>query len=461
MLNRNPCETASARLQRILRDNRDTSRGGTYAVCSSHPAVLEAAISQAVADGSILHVESTSSQVNQFGGYSGLMPRQFADSLRSNAIRLGLPSDRILLGGDHLGPFPWRSEPSHSALNKACDLVRDCVAAGYQKIHLDASMPCADDAGPALSETVIADRAALLCRAAEEAFRTLPPGSVPPLYVIGTEVPAPGGESSDSGAPSITTAEHVHRTVETFHAAFARKELSSAWERVIALVVQPGVDFGSEIIFDYDATKTRSLSEALRNHPGIVFEAHSTDYQSPQALARMVRDHFAILKVGPWLTFAYREAILALNAIERELLSRTSTRQISQVREALETAMLREPGYWKSYYGGDEEEIRRNLIYGFSDRCRYYWNQLDVQQEVKRLLENLQSTTIPLSLISQYLAPEYEAIRTGQLADVPSQIIEHRIRRVLRIYAAACSATQTPHVDDSSAIPSPVHFKMQ
>jgi D-tagatose-1,6-bisphosphate aldolase subunit GatZ/KbaZ len=259
--------------------------------------------------------------------------------------------------------------------------------------------------------------------------------------VIGTEVPAPGGESVDAQSPAVTKAEDAHLTLETFRLAFAELGLSSAWERVIALVVQPGVDFGSNSIFDYDRAKTQSLCAALSTHPGIVFEAHSTDYQSPQALARMVEDHFAILKVGPWLTFAFREAVLALSAIERELFTTRSERQMSRVREALVAAMLRDPAHWRSYYRGDE--VRRDLIYGYSDRCRYYWNQPEVQEEIARLFDNLGRIPIPLTLISQYLPVEYEAIRTGELQAVPEQMIRHHIRRVLRVYADACSVEQT------------------
>jgi D-tagatose-1,6-bisphosphate aldolase subunit GatZ/KbaZ len=435
-------EDVSTRLRDVLRANRQSGKGGMYAVCSAHLAVIEAAVQQSLEDGSVLLVESTSSQVNQFGGYTGLTPSHFARFVHSAARKAGLTAERVLLGGDHVGPFPWRHEASASALRKACELVRDCVVAGYQKIHLDASMPCGDDENGSVTERTVADRAAILCRAAEEAYRELPSGSPQLVYVIGTEVPAPGGESVDAHSPAVTKAEDAHRTLETFRLAFEELGLSSAWERVIALVVQPGVDFGSNSIFDYDRAKAQSLSAALSTHPGIVFEAHSTDYQSPQALARMVEDHFAILKVGPWLTFAFREAVLALSAIERELFTTRSEREISHVREALKAAMLRDPAHWRSYYRGDEDEVRRDLIYGYSDRCRYYWNQPEVQEEIARLFENLGRKPIPLTLVSQYLPLEYKAIRTGELQAVPERMIQYHIRRVLRTYADACSVKQ-------------------
>lgn len=433
-------DDATSQLQRLLSRNRQSGKGGTYAVCSAHPAVIEAAIQQSLADESLLHVESTSSQVNQFGGYTGTTPEQFAKWIYSSAKNAGLRADRILLGGDHLGPFPWRNEASTSALEKGRKLVCDCVSAGYQKIHLDASMACADDPKSGISEETIAARAAILCQAAEDAHRELPPGSREPVYVIGTEVPAPGGESADAGAVAVTKAEEVHRTLEVFRTEFAARGLQSAWERVVALVVQPGVDFGANSIIDYDRHKAAPLSAALSSHPGIVYEAHSTDYQSPEALSWLVEDHFAILKVGPWLTFAYREALVGLSAIEREMFGNLSGRRISQVREALESAMIREPSQWRSYYHGNEDELRRDRIYAYSDRCRYYWNQPKVQEEVGRLLSNLGERPVPLTLISQYLPMEYEAIRAGELEALPTQIIQHHIRRVLDVYAQACGS---------------------
>jgi D-tagatose-1,6-bisphosphate aldolase subunit GatZ/KbaZ len=428
---------ASANLQDLLIHNRLSGKGGVYAVCSAHPWVIDAAIQQAMEEDSFLHVESTSSQVNQLGGYSGKTPSQFADFVHAAARRMGFPEDQILLGGDHLGPFPWRTEASNSALNKACELARACVHAGYRKIHLDASMACADDA-KVLSEQIVALRAAVLCQAAEEALKDLPPGVDLPLYVIGTEVPVPGGESALGAPPAVTTVESLHQTLKVFEQAFAERGLSAAWQRVIGVVVQPGVEFGDDVVFAYDSPRARSLSAGLPRSPSLVYEAHSTDYQSPSALAQMVQDHFAILKVGPWLTFAFREAVFALSAIERELLAGEKSQRLSQVRDVLDRAMLREPAFWRSYYKGDESRLRISRAYSLSDRCRYYWHDLSVQAEIERLIVNLTARAVPLTLISQYLPLEYEAIRAEQIENQPGALIRYHIQFVLRSYANAC-----------------------
>ena len=428
----------SAHLREIVSRNRAQSVGGIYAVCSSHPTVIDAAIRQALESGLLLDIESTVNQVNQFGGYSGQTPSEFAAFIAGRAERLGLPRERLLLGGDHLGPYPWRGEPAAVAMGHGCQLVKDCVLAGYRKIHLDASAPCADDGAAALAAEIIAQRNAALCQAAEGAWLQQPAGTPAPLYVIGTEVPTPGGETAAGQAPAPTNPGDVRSTLEAHRAAFSALGVPAAWERVIGLVVQPGVEFGEDVIFDYDRGKARLLSQALPPQP-LVYEAHSTDYQLDRALRQMVEDHFAILKVGPWLTYAFREAVFALTAIEREGIGQKRGMRLSLVREALDAAMLSNPRHWRPYHHGDEETLWFARAYSLSDRCRYYWHEPSVQNEIAVLLGNLTEHPAPLTLLSQYLPLQHAALRAGRFADQPDLLIDDHIRGVLRQYDAACS----------------------
>jgi D-tagatose-1,6-bisphosphate aldolase subunit GatZ/KbaZ len=231
--------------------------------------------------------------------------------------------------------------------------------------------------------------------------------------------------------------ESVNVTLQAFRAAFVSRGLSAAWERVIALVVQPGAEFQDHVVFDYNAVRAQALSAALPSQ-AMVFEAHSTDYQTPAALANMVRDHFAILKVGPWLTFAFREAVFALVAIEREMMGDRKGARLSDVRGELERAMLRDPSHWQTYYSGDEHELALSRAYSYGDRCRYYWHHAAVQTEVQRLVQNLTNCQLPPGLVSQYLPREYEALRAGRLEPGPKALIQFHIRNVLIPYAAAC-----------------------
>ncbi|HVX67344.1 MAG TPA: class II D-tagatose-bisphosphate aldolase, non-catalytic subunit [Bryobacteraceae bacterium] len=420
----------------LVRRNRGGEATGFYSVCSANPWVIEAAMRHAAPGGGLLAIESTSNQVNQFGGYTGQTPQQFAEFVAALAARTGFPAERILLGGDHLGPYPWRKEPAAAALGKAVEMVREYVQAGYAKVHLDASMRCGDDPEGPLAERTIAERSALLCRAAEEASG---PGGGP-VYVVGTEVPVPGGEQAEGAAPAVTRREDAERTLAGARAAFHAQGLERAWERVIGLVVQPGVEFGDAVIFGYDRAKARPLSISLPADPELVYEAHSTDYQTPRALREMVEDHFAILKVGPWLTFAFREAVFALAAIEQDWLAGRSGIRLSRVRETLEEAMLSHPEHWQPYYRGGEADLRVARVYSYSDRSRYYWPDARVQAQLNVLLANLVAWPPPLTLLSQYLPAEYGAVRAGALANEPAALIDSRIRAVLDSYAAACRA---------------------
>lgn len=440
-----PCtnKSATAWLREVVDANRSGQPVGLYSVCSAHPGVLRAAMGQALDDDSMLLVESTSNQVNQFGGYTGMTPEKFVAFLRSIAQEVGLAPERLVIGSDHLGPYPWRAEASEIALEKAGALARACVLAGYLKIHLDASMSCGDD-GPALDDTTVAQRAAQLCAVTERAHAERSKDLPAPLYVIGTEVPVPGGEPSGAEGPQPTTVEHLRATLESFQNAFFARGLHEAWERVIGLVVQSGAEFSDTRVFDYDPQKTSRLRKHLPESPSLVYEAHSTDYQTPNALEQMVQDHFAILKVGPWLTFAYREAIFALSAIERHWLGNTKTIRLSAVTETLDATMLRNPEYWKSYFGGQEEAMRSvSRQFSYSDRCRYYWPDPAVQREVHLLLRNLSSDEIPLTLISQHFPEQYGRIRAGELLGRPESLIEYHIRKVLTIYSSGCLTRQT------------------
>jgi D-tagatose-1,6-bisphosphate aldolase subunit GatZ/KbaZ len=437
---------ATAQLLKIVHDHRQGQAVGIYSICSANRYVLEAGMLQASRDHSLLSIESTPNQVNQFGGYTGQTPADFATFVRSVASAMKFPAERILLGGDHLGPHVWRHEPSHEAMAKARELVRSCVQAGYTKIHLDASMRCADDAGDPhspLADEIVCDRAADLCSAAEEAHQQLDPGAPAPVYVVGTEVPIPGGEQSESQAPATTRTEDLQRTLRLANQAFLTRGLQAAWQRVVAVVVQPGVEFGDASVFAYDATAARHLSQHALEHWQGVYEAHSTDYQTPQALRQMVQDHFAILKVGPWLTFAFREAVFALAAIEEEYLSSKERLTISRVREVLDQAMIENPAHWRGYFHGDERSLRLARKYSYSDRSRYYWPQPRVTAALQQLIDNLTAHRPPTSIISQYLPNQCAAIRAGILSNHPPDLIRSKILEVLDHYAAACGMRST------------------
>ncbi|AHI66154.1 D-tagatose-bisphosphate aldolase, class II, non-catalytic subunit [Burkholderia thailandensis] len=457
-------------LREIFDANRAGRASGIYSVCSAHRLVLEAAFEAARADESPLLVEATCNQVNHRGGYTGMTPADFRRDVGALARDAGFPAQALILGGDHLGPNPWRHLAARDAMREARTMVAAYVAAGFTKIHLDASMACADDAAP-LSDETVAERAAQLCAAAEEAAVA---AGASPVYVIGTEVPTPGGEVSaaaagaandpdgeanpparevlearneaaaDGGAFSrieVTRAQSVGATLAAHRDAFERHGLRHAWSRVIAIVAQPGVDFDDRRVLDYDPARAAALGASILRTPSLVFEAHSTDYQTEDALAALVRDHFAILKVGPALTFALREALFALTYIEDALIDRASER--SRLREVIDAAMRERPEYWAPYYRGDALAQRIARQFSYSDRIRYYWLQPAVAAALERLFDNLARRAPPETLVAQWLPDVYAACRRGELAREPLAWVRYRVRDVISRYARACGMQQS------------------
>ncbi len=420
-------------LLQLLREHKAGNGRGIFSVCSSHPLVIEAALREANHSGQHVLIEATSNQVNQFGGYTGMTPVAFQAYVADIAARASLPLQGVLLGGDHLGPNCWQSEPAEVAMQRSERLVADYVSAGFRKIHLDCSMSCADDP-VRLTDSVIAARAARLCRASEDAWRAA--GGEPPVYVIGTEVPTPGGAAEALDTLAVTTPAAVSATVLAHQGAFLDSGLNEVWARVAALVVQPGVEFDHDKVIDYEPAKAAALAARIEREPRLVYEAHSTDYQTPAALAALVRDHFAILKVGPAVTFALRESLWVLVHIERAL----GINPAESLKDVVLAAMHREPRYWQAYYTRCDSQTF-DLQYSLSDRIRYYWNVPEVRIASQALVENLKQRRIPLTLLSQYLPVQYAAIRAGSLLNEPRELLLHRVAAVLRGYADACSGS--------------------
>jgi len=368
----------------IVRRQKEGEAIGICSVCSSSPFVIDAALLQAKECGTDVLIEATANQVNQFGGYTGMKPEDFRDWVLKRADQIGLERERVILGGDHLGPVAWKKESESDAMDKAEDLVRAFAKAGFTKIHLDCSMPLGDEV--TLSTEEIADRTVRLCRASEEEFDAS--GAAKPVYVIGSEVPTPGG-SGEEEELSVTKPEALLEMYSCFKDKFETAGLP--WERVVAAVVQPGVEFGNDSVHEYVPQDAKELVKTAAGLEGIVLEGHSTDYQKEESLAAMVRDGIAILKVGPALTFAAREGIFALEEIEKESLGALAKagRELSNFAEILDQAMLDDPSNWKDHYTSEEPESTRLRKYSLSDRSRYYMNVPAVQEALLKLMSNL------------------------------------------------------------------------
>lgn len=417
-------------LTRLAAARREAAPFGITSVCSAHPLVLRAVIRRAVREGGPVLIEATCNQVNHLGGYTGMTPEAFVHFVERVAAEEGLDRSQMIFGGDHLGPNPWRGQAPEAALAKAEAMVEAYVKAGFSKIHLDASMGCAGEP-IALDDRTIAERAARLAQVSERTAKAI--GAPLPLYILGTEVPVPGGADHALDELRPTAPDAARTTIAIHREIFTRAGLEDAFSRVIAFVVQPGVEFGSENVIGYRPELASELTALLHEEPQFVFEAHSTDYQTRAALTKLVEDGFPILKVGPGLTFALREAAYALDMIATEMVPDYGNRPLAATMEAV---MLSAPGDWQAHYRGNDTALRLQRHFSYSDRIRYYWNRPEADQAFGRLIGALREKTIPETLLHQFL-PQLSAAEAGD----PENILIAAIDRVLADYQSACSKT--------------------
>ncbi len=401
---------------------------GVFSVCSSNKYVIKAAFAEAKENRIPALIESTANQVNQLGGYSGMTPEMFRDYVYGIADECNFDKNSIILGGDHLGPLIWKNQSESDAMQYAINLISDYAKAGFQKIHIDTSMKLASDSkNIRLSDEIISRRASILIKCCESARK----GEV--AYVIGSEVPVPGGTACDTESMQITKVSDLQSTLICFENALKASGLEPVLKNIIGVVIQPGVEFGDDEIHQYNRKKTVELTNFIHSQNNLVYEGHSTDYQPRELLREMVEDGIRILKVGPALTFYFREALYALERIEREY----PFSEYSSIRSVFEREMLSSPEKWIDYYTGSDVELKLKRHFSYSDRIRYYSNTTAVNMAITTLIRNLSTITIPLSLLAEYLPVQYQrAIRKTIKID-PESLIVDKIRDVIKDYIYA------------------------
>lgn len=427
-------------LTKIVTIQKSGKAVGIYSACSANSFVIEAVLKKGLEDNSCVLIESTANQCDQFGGYTGMKPIDFKNYVYEIADKLGFDKNKIFLGGDHLGPLTWTSLNEKEAMANSEVLIDAYVSAGFTKIHVDTSMKVADDdPNVRLSDETIARRGVHLVKVAENAYKKLletNPDAVEPVYIVGSEVPIPGGSQAavDEGV-QVTKVEDFTATMNTFKDTFEKEGISDVWDRVLGIVVQPGVEEKDSGCTEYDRSKAVELAKAIRTIPDLVFEGHSTDYQTKIKLREMVEDGVAILKVGPGLTFAAREGLYALSFIEGEA-CKANGKTPSNFREVLDEEMLKNDKHWKKHYHGTDVEIALKRKYSFSDRSRYYYSTDAVKAAIDTLLDNLKDGC-PLNLLSQFMPIQYTKVREGVLKNDPKELVLDRIGNTIDEYLYA------------------------
>ncbi|PMQ01042.1 MAG: hypothetical protein CBR30_08090 [Dictyoglomus sp. NZ13-RE01] len=388
-------------------------------ICTSNFKVLESVFRYFKEKDTYFLIESTSNQVNQFGGYTGLKPKDFVYKINNLSQKFSF--NKFFIGLDHGGTYPWRNLEISSAMQNAKTLIKESVESGYRKIHLDASYPLRGELSLSIEEIV--KREVELLIIAEETAQNY---NMNPIYVIGTDVPRPGGNISEK--PKVTPNSEIYEMIDAFKKELSKNSLDKVWDRIVAIVVNLGIEFGDENIYEYSSEETKELITVLDSNKDLVFEAHSTDYQPLKSLKEMAKNGVGIFKVGPALTFAYRSALFSLAHIEKILFKNSTSNFI----ETLFSLLKEDNRFYKEYYG---ENIDINkVVFSFLDRWRYYYENEKIQNSLKMMFKNFEDKNIPLPLIYEYFPDQFEKVQEKFLKPIMEDLIFGRIQDVLDKY---------------------------
>jgi D-tagatose-1,6-bisphosphate aldolase subunit GatZ/KbaZ len=418
----------------ILEANRRGERKGIYAVESQNPTVQEVYLRQALADGSPALFEVSAEILDPHGQSGKILPEDFIGKVKQIAVKIGFPLDRLFFGVNGLSPSLWHGESVESALKKTRAFISDIVSLGFNKLGIHAGIHLkGDPADQLLPREVIIAREAALYQAAELAAAGLP-DEEKPLYVIDVHP----GQGMIEGKKDMVRKEDVENTVDRFALTAAAAGLPEIKERLLAARVFLGPGYDSEKVIPFDSSLLKKLSGCVYGYKPVIFEALQTDFQPQMVLDQLVDNHFALLSVGPELTYTMREALFSLAIMENETMIGKPGVYLSNFIIELDRAMQSAPQHWQKYYTGNGFEQLVARKYSLYDRSRFYWEDKEVRKTKKRLFDNLMEYPVPLTVLRQFMPYQYERVAAGELENKPDALVMDAVRRALCRYSCAC-----------------------
>jgi len=367
-------------LQRIrdLRESTGISRT-LFAACPNSLAVIRAAIRAARRNNAPIMFAATLNQVDQDGGYTGMTPRQFVETIRmeTEAIHFTGP---VVIAVDHGGPWlqdnhrteRWTLEETMQWVKRS---FAGAIDAGYDMIHVDPTVDIELPPGKIIPVEVVVERTVELIAFCEDHRRKK---GLPPLaYEVGTEE-VHGG---------LADLDVFVRFFELLREGLTAAGLPEVWPAFV--VGKVGTDLHTTL---FDPETARTLV-AIAGKYGSVIKGHYTDnVENPEAYPL---SGMGGANVGPEFTEREYEALEELDTLEKDLVQKGRIIKPSEIRDTLWQAVIRS-GRWKKWLLPGEEpgdfsslpqERQRWLI---KTGCRYIWEQPEVVAARARLYENMQ-----------------------------------------------------------------------
>ena len=334
-------------------------------------------------------IECTSNQVNQYGGYTNKTPQNFMKEISNIRKEINFDKKKLFLGGDHLGPLPWKKQNKAAAIKKSISLINDFLKQNFCKIHIDTSIKCKND--KYINSDIIFYRTNQILN--NESIKKKIRNK---FLVIGTEVPLSG--SGDSKKIIKTNIKQIKAEVLKFRKILKKLKLKN---NLFGLVIEPGMKYMHSSIKKPNFTNF-SKKKHISKKNNFVYEAHSTDYQSKTILKQLVKNNFKFLKVGPELTYNYSRALFFMENVEIKFFKIKN----SNFKKTIFSTMLKNKKYWDGYY---EKKKFKLFLNSKLDRMRYYFNTKSVANSIEVLKKNINllDKKIILSLMSQNEKKEF------------------------------------------------------
>ena len=333
--------------------------------CTGNESVINSAILFCKIYKLPLIIESTASQVNQYGGYTNKTPRKFSQMIQKMCKKNNYPFSKIILGADHLGPYPWKNYKNKVALKNSKYLLANVLKNNYKKIHIDTSYQ--------LLEDKLFDKNLFFSRSIDLIKKIIKQKKF--FFIsVGTEVPPPGEEYKKNYKTSLDEFKLESKSYLKFFK-------SQNFNYTFAMVIEPGMGFNNTKI---KTPKIKYLDKfkLYSKQNKFFFEAHSCDYQNIKVLKQLVKKNFKFLKVGPELTYNFSKVIFNMEMIEKKHFNK-----VSNIKKKIITIMRKNNRYWHEHYPSNISN--KELISHKLDRIRYYWNYKNVIKSLKILKQNI------------------------------------------------------------------------
>ncbi len=359
-----------------------------FAACPNSNTVIRAALKSAKRNNAPIKFAATLNQVDTDGGYTGLTPREFVNTIRLHARSLHIVSP-VIIAVDHGGPWlkdihsrnQWSYNDTMAAVKKSFEAA---IEAGYDLLHVDPTVDITLPKGKTISIDLVADRTLELI-AHTEHFRVS--HNYPRIaYEVGTE-------EVHGGLADLDVFKHF---LDRLKSGLEKLGMPDVWPCFV--VGKVGTDLHTTT---FDPLVARQLVEIARNYGSLIKGHYSDNVTNPEAYPE---SGMGAANIGPEFTEMEYLALVELELIQDQLAREGKIAKPVAMMKTLQEAVIRSERWQKWLH---EKENPVDFFANSPERqewlirtcCRYIWEDPQVVSGRTRLYQNLTMQGIEASSI--------------------------------------------------------------